>query len=217
MSKTSRLLPAVWLLLLCGAPVGAQTDPTISLRYQPPRISDPLDTLLKAQRVRLQQQEIQRRQQEIQQRQQELGRQRQEQAAAPAVTAMKVPPVSALMKPEQFADAGLGRLSEPEMAQLNAWMGVFINAYTKLLYDGFTAEARVGSNLEAQTSSIEDIVEDGEIVRMLDGSEWHVQGGESVHSSLWLAPTEVLVVKAQNSGSALLIHDGEAVHAVRVR
>lgn len=221
MSRWLKLLSLPALLLLLKTPAGAQIDPSIILRGQPVQIESPLDAVLKAQQVKLQQQELLLQQQEIQRQQEELERQRETHArdSSPAArgAGLKVPPLSSLMKPDKFVAAGLSRLSSAEMAQLDSWMGGFLDAYTKILYDEFVTQTPATSDLDAQTESIEEVSDDGERIRLLDGSAWQVRTGESVRSSLWLAASEVTVVRGSGSDKALLIHDDQVVHAVRTK
>ena len=210
------------LLLLSTATLHAQVDASIPLRVQTPQpmLNDPLETFRRVQQLKLQQQEIQQRQDELDRsRRQEFERQRSaSQPEAARASQMKVPPLVNLLQPDQFAAVGLSKLNSSEMAQLDSWFSVFLNSYTKILYEGIVARRPTGSYLEAHSAPIDEVLKDGEIVRLLDGSEWQVQIGESVRSSLWLSSSDVFVVKAANIGDvAMLIHGRDAVHATRIR
>ena len=60
---------------------------------------------------------------------------------------------------------------------------------------------------------IEDVMSDGEIVKLEDGSLWEVSGGDEITSALWL-PTDDIVVC---DGKLINTDDKESVEAARIR
>jgi hypothetical protein len=80
---------------------------------------------------------------------------------------------------------------------------------------GATAEMqgkRVASACESG-HMVEEVMSDGEIVKLEDGSLWEVSGGDEITSALWL-PTDDIVVC---DGKLINTDDNESVEAERIR
>jgi hypothetical protein len=59
---------------------------------------------------------------------------------------------------------------------------------------------------------VEEVMSDGEIVKLEDGSLWRVDDTDSVDSALWLPSTEVVVC----DGKLINTEDNESVEARRI-
>jgi Rap1a immunity proteins len=62
---------------------------------------------------------------------------------------------------------------------------------------------------------IESVSDEGDIIKLEDGSIWEVDGGDTVTSSLWLGTTEVLVCEAK--GKMINVDDNESVAVTRLK
>ncbi len=83
----------------------------------------------------------------------------------------------------------------------------------QLLSDGDVGLGpRHGSACEAG-HWVEDVMSDGDIVKLEDGSLWEVAGGDEATSALWLPATEIVVC----DGKLINTDDNESVEATRVR
>jgi hypothetical protein len=60
---------------------------------------------------------------------------------------------------------------------------------------------------------VESVTDDGEIVKLEDGSIWEVSAGDTVDSALWLPTTEIIVC----DGRLINTDDNEKVDATRIR
>jgi hypothetical protein len=62
--------------------------------------------------------------------------------------------------------------------------------------------------------SIQAILDDGNVIKLDDGSVWKVDAIDTITASLWLATTDVLVCSDEK---IINIDDEETVHAHRIR
>lgn len=60
---------------------------------------------------------------------------------------------------------------------------------------------------------IADVMSDGEIIKLEDGSLWEVDGADTVDSALWLPTTEVVIC----DDKIINTDDNETVHATQIR
>jgi len=134
--------------------------------------------------------------------------------------------LKSLMSQADFARMGLARLSPSELSALESWLGV----YTSVVRD--YARKEVTSN-PMNTSSvpprprllgrssgpcdsghwIESVSDDGEIVKLEDGSIWQVDPADQVDSALWLPITDIIVCGRELINS----DDNEKVTATRIK
>lgn len=197
----------------CSGVLFSQVPPIKTPQIAPP--PDLLDMMRKAQQLKLQQLEIQQRERDLQRLRDEAAAR--QNASAQTADLLRVPSISSFMKGDQFTAAGLPKLTDSEMGQLNQWFGSFVNNYSRNLWDNFTRQAGTLNDLNARSQSIGEVSSSGEIVTMLDGSKWRVDTLDTLKTSLWLPVTTVVIVQAGTSTQkAVLIRDGDAVHAARI-
>lgn len=60
---------------------------------------------------------------------------------------------------------------------------------------------------------IEEVLADGQILKLEDGSMWKVDPADTVDSALWLAPSDVVVCDF----TIINVDEGETVHVRRLR
>jgi len=60
---------------------------------------------------------------------------------------------------------------------------------------------------------VESVSDDGEIVKLEDGSIWEVDGADTIDSALWLPTTEIVVC----DGRLINTDDNEKVSATQIR
>jgi hypothetical protein len=81
-----------------------------------------------------------------------------------------------------------------------------------------TPRSRYGSAPSSGCESghwIDSVSDDGDIIKLEDGSIWEVEAGDAITSALWLATTEVLV--CEGKGKLINTDDNESVAVRRLK